>query len=250
MKPFRLHWFPRLRSTNDQATALRNRNELFAPAIVLTGKQVAGRGRGRHTWWSGAGSLTITFALPISEHVQPHQLPLVAGLAVREALGSFCEPSVAATIQLKWPNDLLVNGKKLAGLLCERVRRVDLIGVGVNVNVCRRDVPAALRSDITSLDELSHRFIPMNSVVISLCKHLLARLARPGDHHFPTILGEYHAHHALVGRRIRVESSPDERTPHEGIIVGKCVGLDEMGRLLLKDGKITRHIIAGSVRMI
>src|SRR5690242_523738 len=65
IKPFRLYWYPRLRSTNDHAAALRKRGELFAPAMVLTGHQTAGRGRGTNTWWSHRGSLTVTFALPV-----------------------------------------------------------------------------------------------------------------------------------------------------------------------------------------
>src|SRR5688572_18691849 len=85
VKPFKLHWFPRLRSTNDHAAVLRKRGDLFAPAIVLTGHQTAGRGRGSNAWWSGDGSITATFVFPVEEHLSPHQLPLIAGLAVRDA---------------------------------------------------------------------------------------------------------------------------------------------------------------------
>jgi len=88
IKPLRLHWFPRLRSTNDHAAELRRRGELFAPAMVLTGCQLAGRGRGSNTWWSRAGVLTVTFVFPIDAHVAPHQLPLLAGLAIRNAAAS------------------------------------------------------------------------------------------------------------------------------------------------------------------
>src|SRR5438067_5204541 len=85
LRPFRLHWFPRLRSTNDHAAELRRRGKLFAPAMVLTSKQIAGRGRGSNSWWSSEGSLTVTFVFPVEEHLSPHQIPLVAGLAVRDA---------------------------------------------------------------------------------------------------------------------------------------------------------------------
>src|SRR5204862_3131112 len=99
---------------------LRRRGKLYAPAIVLTSHQIAGRGRGSNAWWSGSGSLTVTFVLPVHEHSLPHQVPLIAGLAVRDALAKHCGLD---EIQLKWPNDLLFAGKKLAGLLCERVDR-------------------------------------------------------------------------------------------------------------------------------
>src|SRR5438045_9409970 len=83
LKPFRLHFFPRLRSTNDHAALLRKRNDLFAPAIVLTPNQIAGRGRGRNTCWSKEGALTVTVVLPIDNTRDPHHIPLIAGLAVR-----------------------------------------------------------------------------------------------------------------------------------------------------------------------
>src|SRR3982751_6780670 len=101
LKPFRLHWFPTLRSTNDHAAELRRRGELYAPAIVVTGRQTAGRGRGAHVWWSGPGCITATFVLPIGEQVQPHQLPLIAGVAVRSAA---VELTGHDGIKLKWPN--------------------------------------------------------------------------------------------------------------------------------------------------
>ena len=78
-------------------------------------------------WWSGPGCVTFTFVLPIGGEVQPHQIPLVAGLAVRNAAAELCGDD---GIQLKWPNDVLYEGRKLAGLLCERVEKADLIGLG------------------------------------------------------------------------------------------------------------------------
>ncbi len=64
--------------------------------------------------------------------LEPHQLPLLAGLAVRNAAA---ELSGDDGIDLKWPNDLLYGGKKLGGLLCERIHKADLIGLGLNVNL-------------------------------------------------------------------------------------------------------------------
>src|SRR4051795_6682011 len=81
LKPFRLHFFPTLRSTNDHAATLRKRGDLFAPAVVLTARQTAGRGRGTNTWFSAPGSLTVTFVLAEHETFAPHHLPLAAGLA-------------------------------------------------------------------------------------------------------------------------------------------------------------------------
>src|SRR2546423_10118412 len=152
IKPFKLHRFPRLRSTNDHAAALRRRGKLFAPAMVLTSKQIAGRGRGSNSWWWAAGSLAVTFVFPVEEHLSPHQIPLVAGLAVRDAAA---ELSGDESVALKWPNDVTHRGRKLAGLLCERVNKVDLIGVGVNVNIQPQKAPRGLREQITSLSAIA-----------------------------------------------------------------------------------------------
>jgi len=237
LKPFRLHWFPRLRSTNDHAAVLRKRGELFAPAIVLTGHQLAGRGRGSNTWWSGAGSLTVTLVLPIDEHLAPHHVPLIAGVAVRTAAAGLVMDD---DIQLKWPNDLLHHGKKLAGLLCERVHKADLIGVGLNVNVKLSDVPPGLRDRVTSLNAIAGKSIDVNSALVAIARQLHRMLSNRDDQSFRTLLADYDQHHALLGRRVTVTGSAGEPSIH-----GKCEGLDQMGRLLLRDRKTLHRVIAG-----
>lgn len=245
VRPFRLHWFARLRSTNDHAAAMRKRGALFAPAIVLTSRQTAGRGRGTNSWWSAPDCVTATFVLPEIDHFQPHQVPLIAGLAARAALEELVG---AENIRLKWPNDLLLkDDRKVAGLLCERVNNADLIGIGVNVNVARSRLPRTLQGRAGSLRELTRAPLPLNGVVVALARHLSERLARPAEHPFSQLLREYDRHHALLGRRVSVAATEDARP-----LAGVCVGLDRMGRLLLRDvhdaGTIHR-VIAGHVSM-
>jgi BirA family biotin operon repressor/biotin-[acetyl-CoA-carboxylase] ligase len=242
LKPFRLHWFPRLGSTNTHATALRRRGELFAPAVVLTGHQLAGRGRGSNTWWSGAGSITATFVLAADEHLAPHHVPLIAGLATRAAAAGV---SGCDDIQLKWPNDLLHRGRKLAGLLCERSGGVDLIGIGINVNTAMADIPAHLRSRVTSLADVAGRRLDINQVLIALAVELHRRLAHRDESSFPAALREYDQHHALLGQRITVNTMLDDPA-----ITGRCEGLDSMGRLLVRDRRALHHVIAGHVQML
>lgn len=175
LKPFRLHWFPRLRSTNDHAAALRRAGRLFAPAVVLTGRQIAGRGRGGNTWWSNPGVLTVTFALPTRDRVPPQELPLIAGVAVRDVAAQITGKS---NILLKWPNDIMHDGQKLAGLLCERVSNVDLIGVGLNVNVDPAEAPRPLQRQITSLLCIAGKSFDMNDVLIGLAAQLHRNIRR------------------------------------------------------------------------
>jgi BirA family biotin operon repressor/biotin-[acetyl-CoA-carboxylase] ligase len=79
---------------------------------------------------------------------------LLAGLAVRNAAAELtgCE-----AVQLKWPNDILHDGRKVAGLLCERIEKVDLVGLGLNVNLDPANAPDPLRNQITSLSRIGAR---------------------------------------------------------------------------------------------
>ncbi len=256
VKPFRLHFFSRLRSTNDHAAIMRKRGELYAPAIVLASRQTAGRGRGQNSWFSAGGSLTVTFVLPVDSTLAPHHLPLAAGLAVRNAAA---EISREGEIQLKWPNDVVypdadtrpARGKhrplrKLAGLLCERIDGVDLIGVGLNVNLPGEAMPADLRRRIIFLRQLGgDRAKPMDltGVLIALSHHLHQTLVRKSETPFPALLKEYDRHHALLGRTMMVLSAP------EPPIMGKCEGLDSTGRLLLRNRGGLHKIIAGHIEL-
>jgi BirA family biotin operon repressor/biotin-[acetyl-CoA-carboxylase] ligase len=241
LKPFKLHYFPRLKSTNDHATALRKQGKLFAPAIVLTAHQIAGRGRGSNRWWSDDGSITVTFVFPVEEHLSPHQVPLAAGLAVRDAAA---ELTGNDKVQLKWPNDVLFSGKKLAGLLCERVNKVDLIGVGLNVNTKIAKAPKALREQITSLAAIAKREIDLTDALIVLATHLHPALSRRGERLFTETLQRYDDHHALIGKTVSVTDAGTNAS-----ISGKCAGLDSRGRLILRNRNKSHAIIAGQVRM-
>jgi BirA family biotin operon repressor/biotin-[acetyl-CoA-carboxylase] ligase len=242
IKPVRLHWFPRLRSTNDHAAVMRKRGELFAPAMVLTGHQMAGRGRGSNSWWSSGGVLTVTFVFAVDEQLAAHQLPLIAGLAVRNAVSGLVP---GARVQLKWPNDLYAGGRKAAGLLCERIHKADLIGLGLNVNVEEREIPKELRNGVTSLSMLVGRPLDMTQVLTAVTRGLHAMISHHGDRSFAQMLREYDEHHALVGRRVSVSASAGELP-----ICGKCEGLDGMGRLLLRSGRTLHRVIAGQVQML
>lgn len=242
LKPFRLHWFPSLRSTNDHAAVLRRRGDLFAPAVVLAGRQTAGRGRGAHVWWSGPGCVTVTFVLPIGDQVLPHQLPLVAGLAVRNAAAELTGDD---RIQLKWPNDILYHGRKLAGILCERVEKADLVGLGLNVNLDPGSAPPSLRDRVTSLSQIAARPLDMTIALSTVASHLRRLLSRQADQPFALLLREYDAHHALVGRTVSVLDAAEAVA-----VSGKCEGLDETGRLLLRSRSRLHRIISGQVQII
>jgi BirA family biotin operon repressor/biotin-[acetyl-CoA-carboxylase] ligase len=235
IRPCRLHYFASLGSTNTHASRMRRDGRLVAPSVVVTSRQTAGRGRGLNTWHAPRGVMTATIVLPAHDTLPPQHVPLVAGLALAEAV----EALGASGVGVKWPNDLWHDDLKLAGLLCERLDGIDLVGVGLNVNAMPADFPASLRHQSTSIRALIGRPVPVTTVLTAVALRVCERLRDPRVT-FASIRKDYERRHVLTGRLITVRDGPIVRS-------GACEGTDSSGRLLLRsDGSLDR-IIAGSV---
>lgn len=214
--------------------------------------QTAGRGRLDHKWLSPPRTnLMMSVVLSVAglppEHIAT--LPLVAGLAVVKAVGSDVlgrsqppenEDSVlhrlraarrsAPTVQLKWPNDVLIDGRKIAGILCERSGDTVIVGIGVNVGQTEFDKEIADRA--TSLALLSHVGVfRLPSSVLSLRDSILAELDNwyslwRADG-FAAVRPEIAAVDFLKGRTVTVRQTDDDVAP----IVGVSNGIMEDGSL-------------------
>jgi BirA family transcriptional regulator, biotin operon repressor / biotin---[acetyl-CoA-carboxylase] ligase len=238
LKPFKLIWYPTVGSTNTKAAELRRAGKLLAPAIVLTGRQTAGRGRGSNKWSSPPGVMTVTFVLPVSDQIQPHHVPLVAGLAVREA----CAELGATRAGLKWPNDIWADDLKLAGLLCERTDHVDLVGVGLNVCCELGDLPAEVRRASTSLSHQAGRAVSLDEVLRALSQSMNDFLLRP-RFSIQTYLQQYSDLLVIKFRKIRV-TDPGVN------IEGTCEGIDSAGRLVVSNRDGRHALLAGRVSVL
>jgi BirA family biotin operon repressor/biotin-[acetyl-CoA-carboxylase] ligase len=146
-------------------------------------------------------------------------------------------------VQLKWPNDLLYGGRKLGGLLCERIDKADLVGLGLNVNFDPSDAPHDLRDRIVSLQSIAKKSCPLTAVLTTIAQRLRQMITIAGESPFSELLREYDSHHALIGRRVTVILGDGEAP-----LSGKVEGLDSMGRLLLRSRQTLHHVIAGQVR--
>jgi biotin-(acetyl-CoA carboxylase) ligase len=124
------------------------------------------------------------------------------------------------------------------------VNRVDLIGLGLNVNIDpNKAPPASLRQRLTSLSSTSGTTHDRTDVLIALAGHLGQMLHRRTAHPFQGLLREYDAHHALVGKNVSVMLAPD--LPQ---VTGRCEGIDDTGRLLVRQRKQSLHrVIAGQI---
>ena len=221
-------------STSDEAARRLRAGTLAPPAVVVADVQTAGRGTRGRSWLStdAGGSLTATFALAVIDR-PIHHLPLLVGLAVRDALADLAGAAADSRLTIKWPNDVLLDGRKLCGILCERRDGADLIGVGVNLSLAAAALPPELCGRVASLDEVA---------ATSRDATLAAIARRLGDlpPDLASRLADLRRHDSLRGRRVEVD------TP-TGRVVGECDGIDAEGRLLVRAEGVTRRVVSGTV---
>lgn len=210
-----------------------------AACWFVADEQTGGRGRHGRTWISPPGNLYATLALtaPCDPAIAP-ELGFVAGLALHRAVESvtgFCHPALA----IKWPNDLLLSGAKIAGLLLEGTQAragqfAVLIGIGVNINSAPEGLPYPSRALVSQTSALTR-----DAVLVALSHEWLAAIAqwRSG---FAATRAEWLAVAYGIGTEVRIR-------PPNGEIRGIMRGIDERGCLLLDtpDGELT--IDAGDV---
>lgn len=243
INPFKLLRYPTLASTNTEAAVLLQNKLIPPPFIVFTNHQTAGRGRGTNTWVSTNGVLTVTFVVT-SDHLRlPQYVPLLAGLAIRDA----CVSLGAKPVGLKWPNDVLANGLKVAGLLCERVYGGDLIGVGANVSNHLRDLPTSIARRSTTISTLAGREVSTSEAIQAFTKSIASYFIEPKQT-LEQAMESYSNHLAMKGRKIRV-SDPGLVKSIDNV-EGYCDGVDDSGRLVVTNS-LGRHVImSGSVKIL
>ena len=224
---------PRVASTNLVARRVVNEcieNELSLPqAMIIAGEQTAGRGRNDRRWSSPAGKgiyATTLLTRPVNE------LPLVP-LAMANIVASYLRETFAIDARIKWPNDILVSGKKIAGILIEArmqdSRAFLLIGTGINVEPVSDDA----RPNAAAISEVSPRFHGIGTATLAFVEHVDARLALPLEH--DEVLREWRSL-AVHQPGDRIQCVLGERT-----VTGTWAGIDEQGRAMLDSaqGRIT-----------
>jgi BirA family biotin operon repressor/biotin-[acetyl-CoA-carboxylase] ligase len=214
-------------STNDVAKD-RARAGAAAFSVVIAGQQTAGRGRQGHQWISPPGNLYLSVLLRPAGRV-PHVglIPLAAGVAVSETLESF-----GVRARLKWPNDLVVGEKKIAGLLAEAASGGEgiesvVVGMGINLSLDPGDLPEALRDSVTSVRIETRRNVsPAEAAAETLARMAVwyHALAREGA---APVLAAWRA------RSVPWWGRPVEVRAGDSLVRGVARGVDERGALLL-----------------
>ncbi len=230
-------------STNTQAKRL-GREGTSEGTVVLAEMQTGGRGRLERSFFSPRGK-GLWFSVLLRPSFPPAEAPkctLLAAVAVAMAMERF-----GLRAGIKWPNDILHDGKKLTGILTEMsvsAGKIDfvVIGIGINVNIAEEEFPAELREIATSLsvmkgEEISR--IAFLQAVLEEIEVLYLRMQREG---FAPILKQWKKYSATLGKEVRVIGMGDRES-----FCGTAVDLDEDGMLLVRTGEGIRKVLAGDV---
>lgn len=212
------------------------------PRLVVAGRQTSGRGRLGRPWHADAGTLTFSLTVPLPTEPASSRRPLVAlasGVAIAEAIDPYIAP---ARIQLKWPNDLHLQTKKLAGVLVEASGAEPdrcVIGIGVNVATRLERAAADVQQRAITLQTLvpgvPDRFVIMEQCVRSLCERLPALTSDPEE-----LARAYQPRCFLTGREVAVRQGNES-------LVGVVRGIGADGGLVLQTVAGPRTIHAGEV---
>jgi len=241
-----IHHFYKIGSTNTEAMEAASQG---APegSVFLAEQQTAGRGRGAHDWHSAqsVGIYCSVILRPLLPPADVLVLSLAAGLAVQAAVREVDE---RVTADLKWPNDLLIDGKKFCGILTEmnaEVTRVRYIVVGIGINVNQQSFPPDLNATATSLRIVTgtewSRLELCAALLKSLDREYRALTQNPNAHQ--NILQRFEANSSYVrGRRVRIEEN--------GGFEGVTEGLDPRGFLQVRTKDGLQTVLSGTVRAI
>ena len=228
-------------STNDLAKKLADQG---APegTLVVADEQTGGKGRRGRAWCTPKGS-AIAMTIVLRPDIRPElasMVTLVMGLSVAKAIGSLYPVSVG----IKWPNDVVVNGKKICGILTEMSAQIDYINyivIGVGINVSNEIFPEEVAATATSLYLLT-------GVRISRAK-LAAKIMAEFEKYYALylktqdlsgLMNEYNSHLINRGRSVRVLDPRQEYT-------GVAQGINQSGELLVQTEDGTAHVSSGEV---
>ena len=237
---WRIHHFAEVGSTQEVAEQLALDGAPHG-SVVIAESQTAGRGRLGREWFSPPGvNLHATVILrPAIPAAQAPVLGLAAGVAMAEA----AETVAPGLVGLKWPNDLWLREKKAGGMLAQLLAHAPaciLLGLGINLNLTGRQVPADLREIATSVLIETGQVCDRVKFAAALFSRLHDRVREMQDSGFAPIAPVWEHYSVLTGRHITVFDGQHRNC-------GEVRGIDHDGALLLvEDGKVAR-VVAGDV---
>jgi len=237
--------FEQTTSTNDVIEKFA-RDGVREGVVVFAESQTRGRGRLGRAWISPAHK-GLWFSVLLRPDLRPQettQLTVASATALRRAI----QNETGLKAEIKWPNDILIGGKKVAGILTELSAEVDcvkhiILGIGVDVNLCTNEFPAELRKSATSLKLAAGGEISRAEIATEILRELDFDYARICGGKFSDVADEWEAHCATIGKNVTVQIGGRKTR-------GCAESLDDDGALLIRTehGHLER-IIGGDVTL-
>lgn len=241
----RIFYFPELESTNITAKekALHIAEGIGEGTLIIAERQSAGKGRLGRKWFSPTGGIWLSIILyPQLSPSYISRITLVTAVAAVKSI-KICTQIES---QIKWPNDILINEKKVCGILTEMSAELDIInwvvvGIGINVNIDHQDFPEDIQKNTISLKEILGKKVLRVKLVQTFLQEFEKYYESLKRREFSSILKEWKLYSHTLGKKIRVDMG-------ERIITGEATDINEEGALILKkgDGKLV-EIISGTI---
>jgi BirA family biotin operon repressor/biotin-[acetyl-CoA-carboxylase] ligase len=214
--------------------------------VVFAESQSKGRGRLGRKWSSPAGK-GLWFSMLLRPRIrldEATRVTVLCATALRRAIQEYA----GVQVNIKWPNDLLFNAKKLAGILIELNAELDqvkylVVGIGVDVNLTANDFPTELRDQATSLREATGTLVNRAELAVGIMRELDNDYERLSGGHFAQIADEWEKHCETLGQDVVIRAGPNQ-------LRGRAESLGEDGALLLRTehGRVER-IVGGDVSL-
>ena len=237
--------FEETASTSDVIEKLA-RDGVREGVVVFAESQTRGRGRLGRKWVSPARR-GLWFSVLLRPAVRPQEvtrLTVASATAVRRSIESL----TGLKPKIKWPNDILIRGRKVAGILTELSAELDCVrhvalGIGVNVNLEPGDLPPELRAQTTSLKIESSRTVLRPELAVAILRELDRDYARTATGQFAALAEEWEEHSATMGQEIVIRAGNRQ-------VRGRAESLDDDGALLLRSdhGRLER-VVGGDVAL-
>lgn len=239
----KLHRFKSCSSTNDLAKHLAGK-QAEQGEVVVCDEQTKGKGTQRRTWYSMPGKGLYFSVILFPSRSDLSLLPLTGALAVREAVLN----ELNVLIDLKWPNDLVCEGRKIGGILCEssfsgKKLNHTIIGIGINVKNKQLDFPKDLRKSAGSLEMFYKKNIDINKLLQAVCRFMDKWYRIFLNKEDCKILRQYlKASYFCIGDELEVEAEGSS-------LYGLFKGLDKQGRLILDINGEEKRFLSGEIRI-
>lgn len=233
-------------STNVQARTLASQGAAEG-TLVAADTQTHGRGRRGRTWFSPPGqSIYASIILrPPMAPAQAPQITLMTAVAVTRTLNETADLNA----KIKWPNDVLIRGKKIAGILTEMSTDMDVVdfvvvGMGINVNTPREMIPLEIQQIATSIKIETGEEVPRADLLCRLLKHFERCYDQLKTEGFGPIMTQWRRMTDMIGQQVHVDVLDKRRT-------GTVAAVDDDGVLILRDNQGTMHrIYSGDVTRV